>query len=178
MGITKLKPDTIYIVYENDVYMRVFGEPSIIQELSNHFTFEVPGARFMPKFKAGFWNGLIYLYNTRTNQLYTGLLPYIKEFGFQHEYEVVLSGFPEHKKDEDNLILLKKLIETLDIRKNGEKITAHDYQIEAVLHAIETGRCILLSPTSSGKSLIIYLLYHWFKTYGKLDTRLLSLRGR
>ena len=34
----------------NDVYNRVYCEPSIAQELADRFTFDVPGARFSPQF--------------------------------------------------------------------------------------------------------------------------------
>ena len=37
-----------------------------------------------------------------------------------------------------------------------------DYQMEAVETAIKYGRQLLLSPTASGKSLIIYLLARWY----------------
>ena len=37
-----------------------------------------------------------------------------------------------------------------------------DYQYEAVTHAIERKRAVLISPTGSGKSLIAYLLVRWF----------------
>ena len=33
---------------KNEVYIRIETEPHIARELSEYFTFEVPGARFMP----------------------------------------------------------------------------------------------------------------------------------
>jgi superfamily II DNA or RNA helicase len=37
-----------------------------------------------------------------------------------------------------------------------------DYQYDAITHAIEKKRCILLSPTGSGKSFIIFNLMRWY----------------
>ena len=37
-------------------------------------------------------------------------------------------------------------------------IEVRDYQKEAFVHAVKKNRCLLLSPTASGKSLIIYLI--------------------
>ena len=41
---------------------------------------------------------------------------------------------------------------------NIPKITIRDYQFNAFYHAIQEDRCLLLSPTASGKSLIAYLI--------------------
>ena len=38
------------------------------------------------------------------------------------------------------------------------KIQIRDYQAEAFVHSIKKGRCLLLSLTASGKSLIVYLM--------------------
>ncbi len=36
---------------KNEVYLRVSAEPHVYQELSEEFTFEVPGAKFMPQYR-------------------------------------------------------------------------------------------------------------------------------
>ena len=38
-----------------------------------------------------------------------------------------------------------------------------DYQLDAVQHSIRHGRCILVSPTASGKSFIIYTLIRYYQ---------------
>ena len=65
---------------KNDVYVRVETEPNYARELSDFFTFEVPGARFMPTCRKRIWDGKIRLYNIMNGEIYFGLVPYIEEF--------------------------------------------------------------------------------------------------
>ena len=44
----------------------------------------------------------------------------------------------------------------------GEKIEPRDYQIRAIEHGLRTKSAMLISPTASGKSLIIYCLMRWY----------------
>jgi len=39
---------TTWIKKIDDVHLYVHSEPSVLKELSTYFTFEVPGAKFMP----------------------------------------------------------------------------------------------------------------------------------
>jgi hypothetical protein len=70
----ELVANTVYVQKENESYIRVSAEPSILQELGDHFTFDAPNARFTPKFRAKIWDGKIRLLDRRTNRLYYGLL--------------------------------------------------------------------------------------------------------
>ena len=40
---------------KNEVFLRIQAEPHVYQELSDHFTFEVPGAKFMPQYRNKHW---------------------------------------------------------------------------------------------------------------------------
>ena len=71
----------MHISKKNEVYI-ILSEltDSERQELSEFFTFEVPGAKFMPQFKNRMWDGKIRLFSPATGEIYLGLLPYIKKF--------------------------------------------------------------------------------------------------
>ena len=56
---------------KNEVYVTIKAEPHINQELSDHFTFDVPGAKFMPQYRSKYWDGKIRLYSSHTCLLYT-----------------------------------------------------------------------------------------------------------
>ena len=58
--------------------------------LSDYFTFEVPGARFMPAYRNRVWDGKIRLFSPASGELYLGLLPYLKKYldNLEEEYEV------------------------------------------------------------------------------------------
>lgn len=150
---------------KNEVFLNVEGDTSILQELGDFFTFDVPGARFTPQFKHKVWDGKIRLLNLWTRELYVGLLDYAKDYCKQNGYAI-----------EDNTGIrgevvkeaeLDKFIKELPLAAGGKKIEARDYQIDAVKRAILDGRRLLLSPTASGKSLIIYLLLRWHLSKGR-----------
>ena len=75
---------------KNDVYVKVDTEPNIARELVDFFTFEVPGARFMPTYKSRVWDGKIRLYNQMTGEIYFGLVPYVEEFANRNDIKICL----------------------------------------------------------------------------------------
>lgn len=145
----------------NEVHLRVYTDSSIAQELSDFFTFEVPGARFTPAFKAKIWDGKIRLYDLHRKTLYVGLLEYVKKFAERNDYPITyindVTSTTEITPD-----IINKFVKYLNPCSRGEPIEIRDYQVDAVVKAITDERTLLLSPTASGKSFIIYTLmrYH------------------
>ena len=143
----------------NDVYNRVYCEPSIAQELADRFTFDVPGARFSPQFKRRMWDGKIRLFSSATRLMYRGLIEQTIEFAKERGYEIKydtpedFSDWPWSLKESDEFA---KKLKTLTL-------TPKDYQLNAFTFAVRKQRALLVSPTASGKSLIIYLLCRFVK---------------
>jgi len=148
--------DLIRIEKVNEVHNKIRCEPSLAKELDSYFTFKVPGYQFTPEYRSGFWNGEIHLFNTSTRLLYTGLMDYVEKFAQERDYQV--EYLYDNNKFEMSLHEAKEYIDTL-----GLKLEPRDYQIEAFAHAVRNHRTLLLSPTASGKSLIIYLLIRWYR---------------
>jgi superfamily II DNA or RNA helicase len=142
-----------------------------MNELTDFFTFYVPGYKFTPNYKNKIWDGKIYLYNSRSRELYTGLFKYLEEFAYAkgRDYKIELEhdsyyGYPNSCETEIDMDFINGLI----ITSNGEKIVPRDYQLQAVQHGLMNRQGVLVSPTGSGKSLIIYLLIrHYLKTHNK-----------
>ena len=148
---------------KNEVYLRLSDvEPSISAELNDFFTFEVPGFKYMPAYRSKMWDGKIRLYNIVTGEIYVGLLPYIEEYlknnGGNYELE---TGVRSERTVAGSVVqgFIRGLRPTLD----GKRIEVRDYQIDAIAHAIATNRSLLISPTASGKSLIIYCLIRYYQ---------------
>lgn len=142
----------------NEVYLHVRCESSDAMELNEYFTFYVPGYKFMPAFRNKVWDGKIRLFNSQTRQLYYGLLPHLEKFAEERDYTIEYDDSIE-PADEFSYNDAKEFIDTL-----GLPFEPRDYQIKAFVHAVRNKRTMLLSPTASGKSLIIYLLVRWFNT--------------
>lgn len=148
--------------------IRIGCEPGIAQELNEHFTFLVPGYRFMPSYRNGMWDGKIKLFNKLTGELLAGLFPYVQKFADDRGYsvEIVESDFgvPNQVFQIDQQFL-DQFYDSLKL-----PYTVRDYQNDAIKHALEKRRTLLISPTGSGKSLIAYLLTRFIlgSTRGKI----------
>ena len=76
---------------KNEVFLRVETEPSIARMLSDYFTFEVPGAKFMPAYRNRIWDGKIRLFSPANGELYVGLLPYLTKYLEDFEEDLTAS---------------------------------------------------------------------------------------
>ena len=146
---------------KNEVFLKVDTEASVARMLSDYFTFEVPGARFMPAYRNRIWDGKIRLFSPASGELYIGLLPYLTKYLQDFEEDYTISEDLQDEKTIDRKIL-DGFIRQLNIRSNGKSIKPRDYQVNAVEYAIRKHRALLLSPTASGKSLIIYILVRYY----------------
>ena len=144
---------TKYIVIEkkNEVYLKVEAEPAIKRDLSEYFSFEMPGFKFTPQYKSRVWDGKIRLFQYASGHIYVGLYPYLLDWCKKNEVQ-----FVDGTKIKDAKIKPKLVERFLSALKLPHEI--RDYQKEAFYYAIQKKRCLLLSPTGSGKSLIIYLI--------------------
>ena len=142
--------DTIEISKKDEVYLKVTCEAGVAQELCDYFTFTVPGHTFMPAYRMKIWDGKIRLFNIHNRLLYSGLLEYVFIFAEKRNYKVIPDGdWWKPRKIEKN----EKFLENLKL-----PFEPRDYQLEGFHHALSYKKSLLVSPTASGKSLIIYLI--------------------
>lgn len=153
-----MSKEQIIVTKKDEVYATIDAEKHLLKELSEYFTFFVPGYQFTPAFRNRIWDGKIRLMDLRSNQIYLGLLGYIETFAKERDYEVVYGNPRPDVTDDFSVYHTKKFIEQLNLRAHGNNIEVRDYQMDAFTHAMRHRRALLLSPTASGKSLIIYLL--------------------
>lgn len=143
--------DVLTVHKINEVYLRVTSEPHIEQELSDYFKFDVPQAKFMPAFRRKAWSGSIFLYSLTTKTLYCGLLKHLELFC--KERDIRIEYTTEIKPQDFTVEDAKRFIQLIKPTREPR-----DYQIEAFVNCVREHRALTLSPTGSGKSLIIYLL--------------------
>jgi superfamily II DNA or RNA helicase len=150
--------DRIDILPKDEVNVKIECDRGLGQELSDYFTFEVPGAKFMPSYKNRMWDGKIRLFNTASHTLYKGLIARVKKFCQDRDYECVVHGGLDHVND----IALNELEELFK-----GKYIPRDYQLRAIAHALRVHRALILSPTASGKSFIIYCILKYLLSHGE-----------
>jgi len=151
----------LIISKKNEVYLHVDAEPHVYYELADQFTFELPDAKFMPQYKSKYWDGKIRLFNTQNGNIYVGLLDRIVQFCKDHEYtyefqESEYYGLPFEVND----FISKEGVK--DYMFSICKHSPREYQIEGVYDALRHNRKLLISPTASGKSLMIYSIVRYY----------------
>ena len=151
----------IIIKKKNEVYVTVKAEPAICQELSDLFTFDVPGAKFMPQYRNKYWDGKIRLFSPATGEVYVGLVDKIASWARKSEYSLEFENNEFYGSPfEEN-----EMISHEGVREYMTKISKYkprDYQVDAVYDALRYNRKLLISPTASGKSLMIYSVVRYF----------------
>ena len=149
----------IHVEKLNEVHLRVYSEGGIESELVDYFTYEYPGARFTPQYKARLWDGKVRLYDGIRKTLYCGLMPYLETFAERNGYELQSDNVEFY--DDVTFEEVEDYTRSLNLHGRGEPIDIRDYQLEAIHSALCYARRVLVSPTGSGKSLIIYSLCRW-----------------
>ena len=139
----------------NEVYLRISTEPHIEHELRDRFTFEVPNMKFMPQYRRRHWNGEIHLFDMRTKRIYVGLLDKVVAFCEKsgYSFEFVNNKFYGLPFEVNELICREGV---KDYMRSITSIKPRDYQVDAVHDALRYNRKLLISPTASGKSFMIY----------------------
>jgi len=145
----------------NEVYLEIKTEPHIEYELKDRFTFEVPSAKFMPQYRSKYWDGYVHLFNLKTKRIYIGLLDKIVSFCDQLNYTYEFKnnkfyGLPFEVNDFISHEGVK------DFMNSITQFKPRSYQVDAVYDALKYNRKLLISPTASGKSLMIYSIVRYF----------------
>ena len=156
----------IIIQKKNEIHLKRETELHVHQELFEYFTFEVPGAKFMPQYRNKHWDGKIRLYNNHTGEIYVGLLDKLISWAKKSEYDIEF----KHNKFYGDPFEENEMISYEGVADYIKKISVHeprDYQINAVYDALRYNRKLLISPTASGKSLMIYSIIRYFTEKNK-----------
>lgn len=168
--------EKLHITLDTHAKMRIDTEKGIAWELRDHFAFFVPGYEWMPRYRAKAWDGKIKLFDFNYGTLPAGLFSKLQEFCKVRDYEIVLEKSPYGHAGAKGKVDPKEVWEfckSLNLHSKGNKIEVRDYQFNAICKALEDKRLLLLSPTGSGKSLIIYVLLRWLAE--KKDDKLLVI---
>ena len=153
---------------KNEVYVTIHSdEEHVHRELADYFTFEVPEAKYLkknPRYRH--WDGTIRLYSPATGALYHGLTEHLHTWAHEKQYQI------NYEKDEwyGDIYDDNKLVSPRGVKLFMDKISKikpRDYQYKAVYEAIKNNRKLLLSPTGSGKSLMIYSIVRYYTATSK-----------
>lgn len=141
----------------NESFIKVDCDKSVAQELHSYFSFRVPGFQFVPAYKNKLWDGYIKLFSLKDFTLYHGLVPYIQTFCEERNYTLKIDSVIT-TTESFSLNEAVDFIHTLNLPHE-----IRDYQLKSFVQAIRNKRLLILSPTASGKSLILYVIIRWLQ---------------
>lgn len=145
---------------KNEAYLHVKCDEGKAWELRDAFSFRPPGFQFVPSYKQKLWDGYLRLYSPNNGLIYRGLGPHVTKWiedkGYTYEYA---------DEDLDTSFSIEEAKEFVE--KLNPKHPPRDYQMDAFVHAIRSKRRIVISPTGSGKSLLLYLVCNYLLKQGK-----------
>lgn len=149
---------------ENEIHLEC--ESHILYELQELFTFDVEGASFSPAYRKRYWDGKIRLLSTAKQTLPAGLTyrlcKALDKFGYTWDFENNKYYGVPYENDE------RIFLDGVELFMNKiSGIKPRDYQVDTVFHALKEFRKTIVSPTGSGKSLMIYSISRYVKSIGK-----------
>ena len=140
--------------------LQIECESGTAQELNEYFSFFVPGYKFMPAFRNRLWDGKIRIFTLRDKTLPAGLFYHLNEFCDKRGY-ILKSETSDFGSPDERIHITRNSLDNFCSSLNTP-FPLRDYQYQCVGEAITRKRAILLSPTGSGKSFIIYTLIRWY----------------
>ena len=143
---------------KNEAFIQFECDRNIAQELSDYFTFYVPGYQFVPAYKSRLWDGKIRIADLRSFSIYHGLVPYIEKFCKERDYTLEIDS-DVSTTENYSAIEAAEFVKSLKLPHE-----IRDYQLKSFIHAIRNRRILLLSPTASGKSLILYCIIRYLQS--------------
>lgn len=153
----------LLIKKKDESYLILEGEASILQELNDLYTFFTDGYKFHPKYRSRQWDGKIRLLKRKSQncgEIYYGLLSDIIKYCIKRDYKIELSKELITKIEYNDKELLQ-YIQSLKLSSKGQLLNLRDYQIKGIIDSIKYKRQLLLSITSSGKSLVLYAIIRY-----------------
>lgn len=156
---------TIEFIKVDEAHIKVFSTPDIEQGIKDFFTYKAPGYQFHPKYKARLWNGDVSLYDLKTKTLAIGLFKRLSEFASESDIELKFVPNERYSTfdqiDDVSKEDFNAFIADLNIWSKSGPITVRDYQFDASYKAVREKKITLISPTSSGKSVVLYIAIRW-----------------
>ena len=156
----------VVISKKNEIDLHLECPQHILYELQEAFSFDVEGASFSPAYRKKYWDGKIRLCSVSASTIPCGLVFRLCKWLDKHDYtwefkDNKFYGVP-YETDER---IFQEGVELFMTKISNVK--PREYQIDTVFHALKEYRKTIISPTGSGKSLMIYSIARYLKSIGK-----------
>ena len=159
------------LVIRDEVNVKIEGlDADLRRRLTNHFKYEVPGARYLPAVRLGRWDGKI-SYFSLAGATYINLLPDIIPMLEDAGYDIDIEDTRNYRTHYD----LKSVTETSFCHRNwpeghpqaGEPILLRDYQCDIINRFMSNPQSIQEVATGAGKTIMTAALSASVEAYGR-----------
>ena len=153
----------IKITKYNEIFSVIDTDSHTKTRLVHLFNIQEPSYYFNPRYKLGLWDGRRRLYSGG-NYIYNGLIPFVHKFAKMNKIEIEdETEYNKNGRTNNFEETYKHLVLPFPPR---------DYQKKAVEDCVRLKKCAVNSPTSSGKSFIIYMLIRYILEHKRAKTKL------
>lgn len=145
--------EKLHISEINETYSQLNCDKGVLWELCERFKFLVDNAKYHPLVKNKIWDGYIKHVNYQKGTIYKGFVSEIVKYCLKNNIECTIDSSFKNFVSID----IQNFIQSINL-----KFSPYDHQVNAIKQAIEKNRRIILSPTGSGKSLIMYCIMRYY----------------
>lgn len=144
----------------NESYVSLYGDSVALQVIYDYFSFKPQNYQFTPAYRQKRWDGVYHLYDIHKNLFPLGLVFKLDTFCKMQNINITYEDFGCSGIKVD-----KETIENYTQNNLKMSIKLRDYQLDGVETALREQHCILLSPTGTGKSAMIYTILRMILKY-------------
>jgi superfamily II DNA or RNA helicase len=149
---------TVVMTIKDEVNVKFDGiDPQDRRALVKMFSYEVPGARYLPSVKLGRWDGKVSYFNlsgTSYINLLDRIIPFLDKQGYDIELNDIRNystNFTFNEIDENSF---SDRLWPEGHPAAGQSIILRDYQVEIVNNFLKNPQCLQEVATGAGKTLI------------------------
>ena len=162
---------TATIVVRDEVNCAIKGlDLDMRKKLVHEFEYEIPGAKFMPSYRLGRWNGKVSFFNLG-GSTYINLLPDILPLLINDGWEVDVDDKRQYQHNFELVEVDKDTYSHIMWPEKhpiaGEPIVLRDYQIDVVNNFLKNPQCLQEVATGAGKTLVTAALSERVQEYGR-----------
>jgi superfamily II DNA or RNA helicase len=151
-------PGTVTITVKDEVNVKFDGiDPMDRRALVKMFSYEVPGARYLPSVRLGRWDGKV-SYFQLSGTSYVNLLDQIIPYLYDKGYDIELNDIREYStnftfNEVDEQSFSHKLW-PVGHPAVGQPVVIRDYQVDIINNFLKNPQCLQEVATGAGKTLM------------------------
>ena len=161
----------------NQLYYKIHADSRLLNKIKNYFSMRAPGFIFNPLYKNGLWNGFVCL--IKTDLLPAGLLNDLEKYATDNNLKLFINKNTNELEISDSyleeIIFSTKLSDINKKTKEVFPITLRDYQKEAVKLCVDNKHQLIVSNTSTGKTLMMYMVVRILQQAVIFDKKILMI---